>query len=60
MFAAGILADNGSNIRFPGRDKGSDFITTKPIGCKISVRSVQVKETIAIEKKKMLMYITPA
>src|SRR5947209_1336736 len=43
MYVAGILADNGWNIYFPRRDKGFDFIITKPIGDEIIVRPVQVK-----------------
>src|SRR5258708_3166563 len=43
MYVAGILADNGWNIYFPRRDKGFDFIITKPIGNEIIVRPVQVK-----------------
>jgi hypothetical protein len=43
MYVAGILADNGWNIYFPRRDKGFDFIITKPVGEEIIVRPVQVK-----------------
>lgn len=43
MYVAGILADKGWNIYFPRRDKGFDFIITKPIGDEIIVRPVQVK-----------------
>jgi hypothetical protein len=43
MYVAGILADNGWNIYFPRRDKGFDFIITKPIRGSIIVRPVQVK-----------------
>ena len=44
MYVAGILADNGWNIYFPRRDKGFDFIITKPVrNNELIVRPVQVK-----------------
>lgn len=52
MYAAGLLADHGWNIYFPRRDKGFDFIITKPIGNRIAVRPVQVKGLYPTEEKK--------
>jgi hypothetical protein len=43
MYVAGILADHGWNIYFPRRDKGFDFIITKPVNDQIIIRPVQVK-----------------
>ena len=43
MYVAGILSDNGWNVYFPRRDRGFDFIITKPFGDRIVVRPVQVK-----------------
>jgi hypothetical protein len=52
MYAAGVLADHGWNVYFPRRDKGFDFIITKPVRNQIAVRPVQVKGLYPTEQKK--------
>lgn len=51
MYAAGLLADHGWNVYFPRRDKGFDFIITKPVRNQIMMRPVQVKGLYPTEQK---------
>jgi hypothetical protein len=51
MYVAGIMADNGWNVYFPRRDKGFDFIITRPHGKEVLVRPVQVKGKYPQENK---------
>jgi hypothetical protein len=43
MYVAGLLADAGWNIYFPRRDKGFDYIASRPTGADLLIRAIQVK-----------------
>ena len=43
MYVAGLLADAGWNIYFPRRDKGFDYIASRPAGADLLIRAIQVK-----------------
>ena len=45
------MADHGWNVYFPRRDKGFDFIITRPHEGQVLVRPVQVKGKYPQEKK---------
>ncbi len=52
LYVAGRFADAGWNIYFPHRDKGFDFIATKPLPSgEYLVRPVQVKGKYPTEEK---------
>jgi hypothetical protein len=56
MYVAGIMADNGWNVYFPRRDKGFDFIVTRPTLDGIIVRPVQVKGKYPMQQKGEAKY----
>lgn len=56
MYVAGIMADHGWNVYFPRRDKGFDFIITRPHGDRTLLRPVQVKGKYPEEKKGNATY----
>lgn len=52
LYVAGSFADAGWNVYFPHRDKGFDFIVSKPDGAGGQIlRPVQVKGKYATEEK---------
>lgn len=56
LYVAGRFADAGWNVYFPHRDKGFDFIVSKPHGNSQIIRPVQVKGKYPTEAKKNWPY----